>query len=188
MKTKLAPTAGTFGAPKSVPPLPANAVGQMQDLYIELRRIAAHVFKRERPDHTLQPTALVHEVFIRLGEIDPEKYDSKAHFFAVVTLAMRQIMVDYARRRATQKRGGGWRRVVLEEADGIPGEEFDLLALDAALERLTGFDEKLGRIVELRVFGGLSPREISSVIDRGESTIRRDWKIAKAWLQRDMRS
>jgi RNA polymerase sigma-70 factor (ECF subfamily) len=171
---------------QKAPAMPETLAERMEDAYPELRRIAAHFFQQERVEHTLQPTALVHETFIRLCGHGPKKYANHAHFFGVISRAMRQILVEHARGRGAQKRGGGWHRVVLEEADGTPAAEADLLALDAALDRLSALDGGLSRIAELRIFGGFSTREIASIAHRGESTVRRDWSIAKAWLQRDV--
>jgi RNA polymerase sigma factor (TIGR02999 family) len=172
--------------PRKVPPQQQSAAAQMQQVYPEVRRIAARFFQQERSGHTLQATALVHEAFIRLCGGGPKEYVSQAHFFGVVSRAMREILVEHARRRGAKKRGGGWIRVAVEEAEDTPAAEFDLLALDAALQRLNAFDPVLCRITELRYFGGLSIREIATVVRRGQSTIRRDWSIAKAWLRREM--
>lgn len=156
--------------------------------YAELRQMAAGKFRRERPDHTLQPTALVHEVFIRLAEHGPKKYANRAHFFGVVSRAMRQILVDQARRRRAEKRAGAWRHVSLEEADVMFKDSPDLLGLEEALIQLETLDAPLCQLAELRLFGGLSTSEIAAFLQRGKSTVRRDWKITKAWLQRELGS
>jgi RNA polymerase sigma factor (TIGR02999 family) len=188
MKAKATRTVQPIRVRRIIRPHQLNAAVRMQQVYPELRRIAAHLFQQERPDHTLQPTALVHEAFIRLCAHGPKQFANQAHFFGIVSRAMREILVEHARRRGAQKRGGGWRRVMLEEAEATPVAEFDLLALDAALHQLNAFDPGLCRIVEMRFFGGLSTREIAPLIHRAESTIRRDWNIAKVWLQREIRS
>ena len=157
-----------------------------QQVYPELRCIAGRLFRSERADHTLQPTALVHEALIRLFEHGPEKYANRAHFFGVVCRAMRQVLVEHARGRRTRKRGGGWRRVPIEEVDLVALEGSNLLALDAALDHLHHFDSQLCRIVELRIFGALTFGEVAALVNRGESTVRRDWSVAKAWLQRNL--
>jgi RNA polymerase sigma-70 factor, ECF subfamily len=159
-----------------------------QCVYPELRRIAGSLFHSERTNHTLQPTAVVHEALIRLFERGPEKYTSRAHFFGVISRAMRQILVEHARGRSAKKRGGDWERVPMEEADLVAIEGPDLVALDAALHHLNVVDSKLCRIVELRVFGALTFGELAVLLKRGESTVRRDWAIAKAWLQRDLKN
>jgi RNA polymerase sigma factor (TIGR02999 family) len=158
----------------------------MEQAYPELRRIAGQQFQAERPSHTWQPTELVHEVFLRLAESGPDKYVNRAHFFGTVARAMRRTLVEHARRRQTKKRGGAWHRVALEEADLVAVNAPDFIAFDKALIRLRSTDPLLHRIAELRVFAGLSTEEISSVLHRGKSTVRRDWSIARVWLQRDL--
>jgi RNA polymerase sigma factor (TIGR02999 family) len=154
-------------------------------VYQELRRLAdAHV-RRERHGHTLQTTALVHEVYLRLCAHDEPRWEDRAHFFAVAARMMRHILVDYARRRAAGKRGSGAARVPLEDALGIVVHEpFDAVALDTALERLAAFDERKCQVVEMRFFAGLEAKEIATVLKTTEATVRRDWVIAKAWLFR----
>jgi RNA polymerase sigma factor (TIGR02999 family) len=158
----------------------------MRRAYPELRRIAAEQFKRERLEHTWQPTELVHEVFLRLATNGPEKYASRAQFFAVVAQTMRRILIEHARRRQTTKRGGSWQRVSLDHAASVETASPDFLALDAALQHLRVFDPNLHKIAELRIFAGLSTEEIGVTLGRGASTIRRDWRVAKTWLQRDL--
>jgi len=157
-------------------------------IYPELLQMAAGKFRRERRDHTLQPTALVHEAFIRLFEHGPKKYANRAHFFGVVSRAMRQILVDQARRRRAEKRAGAWRHVPLEEADLVSKDSPDLLGLEEALIRLEALDAPLCQLAELRLFGGLSTSEIAVFLQRGKSTVRRDWRITRAWLQRELGS
>ena len=158
----------------------------MRQAYPELRRIAAQQFHRERSHHTWQPTELVHEVFLRLSKCGPEKYANRAHFFAAVARAMRRTLIEHARKRHAKKRGGAWHKVSLDEADLVGINVPDFVALDAAFERLYVFDARLHQIAELRVFAGLSTHEIAITLKRGNSTVRRDWSIAKTWLQRDL--
>src|SRR3954464_11317725 len=153
-------------------------------IYSELRRLAHYHLKRERDGHTLQSTALVHEVYLRLCGQDVQWTD-RAHFFAVAARMMRRILVDYSRRRGAGKRGSGAVHVPLDDALMIPvGEPFDLIALDGALEQLAEFDARKSQVVEMRFFAGLEAKEIAVVLKTTEATIRRDWIIAKAWLFR----
>lgn len=158
----------------------------MEELYDELRAIAGQLFRRERPDHTLQPTALINEAFIRLCKHGPKKYQNRAHFFGVISRTMRQILIDHARKRATLRRGRDWQRISFEDAELVFGRDFDFLAFDDALTHLSSFDQRLAQIAELRFFCGLSTRELAELLGQGESTIRRDWSIAKVRLQRDL--
>ena len=158
----------------------------MEELYNELRAIAGQLFRNERPDHTLQPTALINEAFIRLCEHGPKKYQNRAHFFGVISRTMREILIDDARKRATLRRGCDWQRIPFEDAKLVFRRDFDFLTFDHALTHLSSFDPRLCRIAELRFFCGFSTREVAELLGRGESTIRKDWSIAKAWLQRDL--
>ena len=154
-------------------------------VYKELRRLAHYRLRRERGGHTLQTTALVHEVYLRMCGEETPQWQDRAHFFAVAARMMRRILVDYSRRRAADKRGGERIRVGLDEALEIPMKlPCDLTALDAALEELAVFDPRKCEVVEMRFFVGLDAREIASVLKTSEATIRRDWMIAKAWLFR----
>jgi RNA polymerase sigma factor (TIGR02999 family) len=156
-------------------------------VYDELRRLAAQYLSRERPDHTLQPTALVHEAFLRLVDQTRATWQDRAHFFRTAARAMRHILVDHARAHAAAKRGGLARRLSLEEAAIEPAERAaDLVALDEALQSLTEMDERKARIVELRFFGGLSVDETAEVLGVHRTTVMRDWEIAKLWLYREM--
>lgn len=158
----------------------------VHQVYQELRRMAGQLFQSERGDHTLQPTALVHEAFIRLAQHGPITFANRAHFFGIVLRAMRQILVDYARRHKADRRGGHWRKVSLEGVDlACPGGP-DFLALDAALNRLEVLHPRLCRLAEFRLFGGLSTKETAAILKRAQSTTRRDWNLAKAWLQREL--
>ena len=156
-------------------------------VYADLRRRAAAYLNRERKDHTLQPTALVHEAYLRLIGQQHVLWQNRAHFFAVAALAMRRILVDHARGRGRDRRFGGAIRVTLDErlATTRPAD-CDMLLLDQALGELAALDPRQARIVELRYFGGLSEREIASVLDVSRSTVTREWVIAKGWLFRRM--
>jgi len=161
----------------------AQALNRLLPLvYDELRRLAAHYLRRERSDHTLQPTALVHEAYLRL--IDQNvSWQNRAHFFGVAAQMMRRILVDYARSRLAAKRGSGGIKVSLDDALNLTDERAgDLVALDDALERLAEFDPQKSKIVELRFFGGLSVDEAAEVLGIGTATVTRQWKMAKAWL------
>ena len=154
-------------------------------VYGELRRQAARQLRSERAGHTLQPTALVHEVYLRLAEPRRVPWQSRAEFFAAAAQAMRRILVDHARKRAAAKRAGDWTRVRLEDDVAIEGkQELDLLALDEAIDGLAALDARHARIVELRFFGGLSVAETAAVLHVSTATVKRDWSLARAWLHR----
>jgi RNA polymerase sigma factor (TIGR02999 family) len=158
-------------------------------VYDELRRLAASALRRERPDHTLQATALVHEAYLRLADEPDARWENRAHFLAVAAQAMRRILVDHARGRNAQKRGGGDVRRSLDGLEGIvaaEGPEVDLLALDEALGRLAVFDPRQARVVELRFFGGLTVEETAAVTGLSDRTVKREWQMARAWLRREM--
>ena len=158
-------------------------------VYVELRRVALRQLRKERPDHTLQPTALVHEVFIRLVDQRQVDWQNRAHFFGVAANVMRRILVDHARRHGARKRGEGVRCVSIDEAQDVAAaDEMPILALDHALERLETVDAKLAKIVELRAFGGLTIEEAAHVLGVSPSTAKRDWRTAKAWLNRELSS
>lgn len=157
-------------------------------VYDELRRIARQYLRKERSDHTLQPTALVHEAYMKLIDISDVSWQDRAHFFAVASNVMRHILVDHARARATDKRGGEARHIALEDAISLSDEpDIDLLALDEALKQLATFDEQQSKIVELRFFGGLTIEETARVLGISPATIKREWTMAKAWLFRRMK-
>ncbi len=154
-------------------------------VYKELRRLAHYHMRRERDGRTLQTTALVHEVYLLLCRQDEPRWENRAHFFAVAARMMRRILVDQARRRGAEKRGGSAIHVPLDNALTVPVQgEFDLLALDGALEELAVFDARKCQVVEMRFFTGLPAKEIAAVLKTTEATVRRDWTIAKAWLYR----
>jgi RNA polymerase sigma factor (TIGR02999 family) len=156
-------------------------------VYKELREIAHYHLKRERPGHTLQSAALVHEAYLRLADQKPFEADNRAHFLAVASRLMRQILVDYARSHAAAKRGTDL-RVELDAALILPQERnAEVIALDEALKTLSQIDEQQGKIVEMRFFGGLSIEEIGEVLGLSRSTVKREWNVAKAWLLREMR-
>jgi RNA polymerase sigma factor (TIGR02999 family) len=156
-------------------------------VYKELREIARYHLQRERPGHTLQSAALVHEAYLRLVDQRPFETKDRAHFLAVASRLMRQILVDYARSHGAAKRGADL-RVELDASLVLPQvRNTDVIALDDALTGLTKLDEQQARIVELRFFGGLSIEEVAEVLDISASTVKREWNVAKAWLTREMK-
>ncbi len=162
----------------------ADASGQLFPLvYDELRRIAHRQIGRERPGHTLDTTALVHEVYLKLVDQTRVQWADRSHFFAVATQAMRRILVDYARKYCSDKRGGGAIRVSLDDANPAVEDRAELLlAVDEALSELGKLDERLSRVVECRFFGGLTEEETAEVLGVTARTVRRDWSKAKGWL------
>jgi RNA polymerase sigma-70 factor, ECF subfamily len=166
-----------------------EALDQLVPLvYDDLRRLAAGYMGRETPGHALQPTALVHEAYVRLIDQRRVQWRNRAHFFGVAANMMRRILVDDARKRRAEKRGGAAERITLTGDDIAAPEQHDIdvLALHEALERLASFDPQQERIVELRYFGGLTIEETAEVIGMSPATIVREWTIAKAWLRADM--
>lgn len=155
----------------------------------ELRRLARAYMSRERQDHTLQTTALVNEAFMRLADASRLPWQSRAHFFGIAARLMRRVLVDYARSRGYQKRGGHIDHIALDEAVAVtPPLDFNVVALDHALEKLTALDERKGRVIELRFFGGLSVDETAEVLGVSADTVKRDWRLAKLWLLRELAS
>jgi RNA polymerase sigma factor (TIGR02999 family) len=154
-------------------------------VYAELRRLAGRQLGRERRDHTLEPAALAHEVFLRLSGYRQVGWQDRAHFFAIAVRVMRRILVEHARRRRARKRGGSAVRVSGVELRA-PSRSFDLEALDEALARLESFDPVQGRIVELRYFGGLSIEETAEALGVSPATVKRDWAVARLWLRREL--
>jgi RNA polymerase sigma-70 factor (ECF subfamily) len=153
----------------------------------ELRRLARRQMAGERPGHTLQPTALVNEAYLRLVNLKQMQWQNRAHFFAMAARLMRRILVDFARSRGYQKRGGEAQQVSFTEALEVAGgQPTDVVALDDALEALADVDERKSRIVELRFFGGLSVEETAEVLNVSRETVKRDWKFAKMWLLRHL--
>ena len=159
-------------------------------VYDELRHLARSYLRRERPGHTLQATALVHEAYEKLADQSRVNWRGRSHFFAVAAQQMRRLLIDDARHRGRLKRGGGDQRVTLEGTEGgIVGPEFDLdelLSLDRALTKLEGLDRREARVVELRFFSGMSAEEVAGALDVSERTVRSDWAHARAWLKNEL--
>ena len=158
-------------------------------VYEQLRRIARKCLVSQRSDHTLQPTALVHEAYLRIAKGSSLQWQNRAHFFAVAAQMMRQILVDHARRASAGKRGGGAITLVLDE--DVPAQaqnNLDLIALDTAMKRLAALDERQCKIVELRFFGGLSIEETAHVMEISPATAKREWATARVWLHREIGS
>ena len=152
-------------------------------IHQELRKLAASYLRKERPDHTLQPTALVNEAFLKLIDQRAVRWQNRAHFFGIAAQAMRRILVDHARAHAAGKRGDGARKIPLDAAAAIGATvDVDLLALDEALTRLAAIDPQQSRVVELRFFGGLTMEETAEVMRISPATVGREWRMAKAWL------
>lgn len=155
------------------------------EVYDELRRMAHHKLRHERQGHTMSTTALVHEAYLKLVDQTRVEWEDRLHFFAMSSRIMRNILIDYARRRSAQKRGGNAPHINLDDAivsADMSAQVF--LALDDALKQLTSIDERLGRVVEYRFFGGMQEKEIAEVLGISKRTVRRDWRKAKAWLAR----
>jgi RNA polymerase sigma factor (TIGR02999 family) len=154
-------------------------------VYDELRHLAHYHLRRERAGHTLQTTALVHEVYLRFCRQNGPEWENRAHFFAVAARMMRHILVDHSRRHSADKRGGALVHAPFDAVLTIPvQEQVDLIELDRALEQLAAFDARKCQVVEMRFFAGLKAKEIAAVLKTTEATVRRDWIIAKAWLYR----
>ncbi len=165
------------------------ALNQLTPLvHAELHRIAHRYMRQERPGNTLQTTALVNEAYLRLVDANQVRWQDRAHFFAVSAQIMRRILVDAAKARLTDKRGGRSPHVNLDEAiDAVPERSSDLVALDEALDALAELDPRKARVIELRFFGGLSVQETAEVLKISAQSVMRDWKLAKAWLMREIR-
>ena len=156
-------------------------------VYTEVRKLARSYLRRERPDHTLQPTALVNEAYMRLVDQRHVDWQNRAHFFGIAAQVMRRVLVDHARMRQADKRGSGDRPVVLDEALALVAERTpDVVALDDALRALAELDPRQAQIVELRFFGGLSIEEAAEVIGLSPATVKREWSAARAWLRREL--
>lgn len=156
-------------------------------VYRELRRMADHFLRHENSGHTLQPTALVHEAYLRLIDQTQVEWQNRAHFFGVAAQMMRRILVDHAKAKHRDKRGGGAFKLSLDEiADYTHERAAELVALDDALRSLAAFDERKSRVVELRYFGGLNVEETAEVLDISANTVMRDWNMAKAWLYQEI--
>jgi RNA polymerase sigma-70 factor (ECF subfamily) len=163
----------------------------MPQVYDELRRLAANYLRRERPGQTLQATALVHEAFLRLNAEKNHPWKNRTHFLAIAALSMRQILVQRARARHAAKRGGDAQRITLDESalaetPQADAAGVDVLALDAALERLAALDPQQAKIVELRYFGGMTVEEVGETLAISPATVKRHWTLARAWLQREL--
>lgn len=166
----------------------SDAAGRLMPfVYDELRRLARNYLQRERGDHTLQATALVHEAYLRLVDENSVSWESRAHFYGIAARLMRQILVDHARARNASKRGGLAEKVSLDEARDLPpAAATDVLALDAALKDLARSYPRKGEVVEMKFFGGLEAKEIAEVLQISEKTVLRDWQFAKLWLCREL--
>ncbi|MFO0837282.1 MAG: ECF-type sigma factor [Phycisphaerae bacterium] len=172
-------------------PLTPRAISELMPLiYSELRALAAAQLRRERPGHTLQPTALVHEAFLRLAAQTRAEFRDREHFFAVAAEAIRRVLVDHARARQADKRQAAGQRLTihaaLDAAEAIGGGELNLLGLDDALTRLAALNERQSKVVELRFFGGLSIEETARALEVSEGTVKGDWRLARAWLEREL--
>ncbi len=154
-------------------------------VYDNLRRYAAAVMGPDQKDRTLQPTALVNEAYLRLVDLSRIDWKGRTHFFAIGAEMVRRVLVDDVRRRATHKRGGGWRRISIDDAGGA-APEMDVLALDEALTKLAAVDPRAARVVELRFFGGLQEADAAAVLGVSPSTVRDDWRMARAWLAKEL--
>ena len=156
-------------------------------VYEELRRVAGRYMAGEHASHTLQTTALIHEVYVRLVDVPSASIRNRTHFFAICARLMRNVLVDFARSRGSEKRGGGAMHVALDEALQVSSTpDPDLVALDQALERLAAIDRRKSQVVELRFFGGLSVDETAEALEVSPETVMRDWKFAKVWLLREL--
>lgn len=166
---------------------PAALAGLTALVYDELRDLAAAYLRRERAGHSLQPTALVHEAFIKLVDSSGLQATDRRHFFAIAANTMRRVLVEHARTRGAAKRGGGRHRVSLTGVQaGGPESEVEVVALDEALKKLATFDERQARIVELRFFGGLAVDEVAELLGVSKRTVEGDWTMARAWLLREL--
>ena len=155
-------------------------------VYQELRVLAQRYIRRERPDHTLQATALVNEAYVRLIDVNRIRWQNRSHFLAVAAQTMRRILVEFARQRHRQKRGGDAVRVTIDAMEIAQDSSADLVALSDALSALATFDPRMSQVVELRFFGGLTVQEAAEVLNVSPETVNRDWKTAKAWLLREL--
>jgi RNA polymerase sigma factor (TIGR02999 family) len=156
-------------------------------VYDQLRQLAARELRRERPNHTLHSTALVHEAYLKLIDQHRVQWKDREHFFAIASQAIRRILVTYARSRNASKRGGGETLLAFDESIALPGgKDLDLVRLDDALESLSRLDPQQARIIELRFFGGLSIQGTAKVLEISTSTVNRDWNLARAWLHREL--
>ena len=157
-------------------------------VYQELRKLARAYLRSERPDHTLQPTALIHEAYLRMVGKDMPQWQSRAHFFGVAARLMRQILVEHARTRHAAKRGGDQQKISLDDAPQVfaQTDAAELLALDDALTKLAAFDERRSRILEMRSFGGMSVEETAQALGVSDTTVKREMRLAQAWIRREL--
>lgn len=157
-------------------------------VYDELRQLARSYLRRERSDHTLQATGLVHEAYLRLVDQTVTSWQNRAHFLGVAAQVMRRILVDHARRHRAEKRGGDWEKLQFDDAEVAPDgtRNVNLIALDDALKDLAKVDARQSRVVELRFFGGLTTEEVGEVLEISPRTVKREWRMARAWLQREV--
>ena len=163
----------------------------MPQVYDELRRLAANYLRHERPGQTLQATALVHEAFLNLSKQKNQPWQNRTHFLAIAALSMRQILVQRARARHAEKRGGGAEKITLDEsvmADHAPSRQggVDVIELDTALEKLAALDPQQAKIVELRYFGGMTVEEVAEALEISPATVKRHWTVARAWLHKEL--
>jgi RNA polymerase sigma-70 factor, ECF subfamily len=159
----------------------------LSTVYEELRRLASYYMRQERSGHTLQPTALVHELYLKMFQAEQIGWENRAHFFAAAAQALRRILVNYARDRQAQKRGGKQFRLSLTEASGLSDTaDFDVLAIEEALTRLERVDERAARVVELRFFAGMTDAEAAEALGISTATLKRDWSFGRAWLLRHL--
>lgn len=165
-----------------------EAMGRVADLlYAELRKLASHVLRRESPHQTYRTTALVNELFLRVAGREPAAFESKTHFMRFAARAMRSVLIDYARARASLKRGGGRDRIPFDDAlANVEGHPIDAIAMDDALRKLEAIDARKAEVVELRFFGGLSIAETAKLLDVAPATVERDWSFARLWLYREI--
>lgn len=167
--------------------VPGAAEALIPAVYAELRKLAANYMRSERASHTLQPTALVHEAFLKLVDQRDQNWQNRSHFFGIAAQLMRRILLDHARRRSAQRRGGG-HRVTLQDGMALAGApQLDLLELNSALDRLAALDPRQAKVVELKFFAGLEIEEIAAVTGTSPATVKRDWVMAKAWLSRELK-
>jgi RNA polymerase sigma-70 factor (ECF subfamily) len=161
----------------------------MPFVYQELRQLASSYLRNEKQEHTLQPTALIHEAYLRLIDQNTPQLENRAHFFGVAARLMRQILVDHARSRVAAKRGGGRQKIALDDAQGLAAvrdEPSELLALDEALKKLASFDERKCRVIEMRSFGGMSVEETARALGVSEPTVKRETRLAQSWLRHEL--
>ncbi len=168
-----------------------RAVPLVEVVYAELRALAANYMRGQKGSHTLQPTALVHEAFLKLAKVDPRSFTDRAHFLAVAATAMRQVLVNHAEARAALKRDGGRSKMELGNGVAAPAlglSEIDVLVVEEALRRLEALDARKARVVEAKIYGGLTHEEIATVVGVSLTTVEGDWRMARAWLAKELRA